>query len=173
MPCNQTLAGVARDCSANLGGIKAVYMANFDDVEGVTISGTPEAVSAITMATGKKFFAYVFNPQTSNLTTTIRVNRENGSLYFESVLSLVFPKQEAAKRIEVNALAQAGLIAIVVDSNDNAWLLGKDQPMLLQDGGTAETGTAFADRNGYALPFIDNQRQMPYSVDPSIIDGLL
>lgn len=173
MACSQTLAGMLRDCSSNLGGIKAVYMANFDDVTAVTTSGTPAEVTAITMAASKKFYAYYFNPNTSNFVTTIQVNRENGSLYFETVLSLVFPKQEAAKRVEVNALAQAGLMAIVEDNNGTFWLLGKDEPMLLQTGGTAETGTAKADRNGYALPFIDAQKQMPFSVDPEIIDDLL
>lgn len=173
MGCSQTLGGMLRDCSSNLGGIKAVYFANYDDVDTVTVSGTPAAVSAITMVSTKKFYAYYFNPNTSNFVTTIQVNRENGSLYFETVLSLVFPKQEAAKSIEVNALAQAGLMAIVEDNNGNCWLLGKDEPLLLQTGGTAETGTAKADRNGYALPFIDAQKQMPYSVDPTIIANLL
>ena len=173
MACSQTLAGMLRDCSSNMGGIKAVYMANFDDVASVTVSGTPETVTAITMAASKKFYAYYFNPNTSNVVTTARVNRENGSLYYESVLSLVFPKLDATKRVEVNALAQAGLMAIVEDNNGKCWLLGKDEPMLLQDGGTAETGTAKADRNGYALPFIDAQQQLPYPVDPEIIDDLL
>ena len=88
------------------------------------------------------------------------------------MLSLVFPKQDAAKRLEVNALAQAGLMAIVQDNNDNYWLLGKDEPLLMTTG-TAETGTARADRNGYALEFTDGQKQMPYTVDGSIVEGLL
>lgn len=170
MPCTQTLAGIARDCAANVGGIKAVYMANFEDVDTVTV--TSNVVSAITMVASKKFYAYYFNPQTSNFVTNAQANRENGTLFFETVLSLVFPKQDAAKRLEVNALAQAGLMAIVQDNNDNYWLLGKDEPLLMTTG-TAETGTARADRNGYALEFTDGQKQMPYTVDDSIIEGLL
>lgn len=170
MPCSQTLAGIARDCQANVGGIKAVYMANFEDVDTVTV--TSNVVSAITMAASKKFYAYYFNPNTSNFTTNINANRENGSLFFETVLSLVFPKQDATKRIEVNALAQAGLMAIVQDNNDNYWLLGKDEPLLMTSG-AAPTGTARADRNGYEMEFTDAQMQMPYTVDPTIVEGLL
>lgn len=170
MPCTQTLAGIARDCAANVGGVKVVYMANFEDVVGVAV--TTDVVSGITLGTGKKFYTYNFNPNTSNFTTTVQANRENGTLYFESVLSLVFPKQDAAKRLEVNALAQAGLLAIVQDNNDNYWLLGKDEPLLMT-AGTAETGTARADRNGYALEFTDGQKQMPYTVDPAIIPDLI
>lgn len=170
MPCNQTLAGVARDCQVNLGGLKAVYLANFEDVASYTIAS--DVVTGITMETSKKFYAYYFNPNTSNFTTTVQANRENGSLYFETVLSLVFAKQDATKRVEVNAMAQAGLVAIVVDSNNNAWLLGKDEPLMMTSG-TAETGTAKADRNGYALEFTDAQMQMPLTVDNTIIEGLL
>ena len=170
MPCTQTLSGIARDCQANLGGIKAVYLANFEDVASYAI--TSDMVTAITMETSKKFYAYFFNPNTSNFTTTAQINRENGSLYFETVLSLVFAKQDATKRVEVNSMAQAGLVGIVVDSNDNAWLLGKDEPLMMTSG-TAESGTAKADRNGYALEFADAQKQMPLPVDPTIIEGLL
>ena len=170
MPCTQTLAGIARECGANMGGIKAVYMANFEDVDTVTIS--TNVVTAITMVSAKKFYAYYFNPNTSSFTTTMQANRENGTLYFETVLSLVFPKQDATKRVEVNALAQAGLMAIVQDSNDNCWLLGYNDPLLMTTG-TAETGVNRADRNGYALELTDAQNQMPYTVDDTIIAGLL
>lgn len=170
MPCTQTLAGIARECGANMGGIKAVYMANFEDVDTVTIS--TNVVTAITMVSSKKFYAYYFNPNTSSFTTTMQANRENGTLYFETVLSLVFPKQDATKRVEVNALAQAGLMAIVQDSNDNCWLLGYNDPLLMTTG-TAETGVNRADRNGYALELTDAQNQMPYTVDDTIISGLL
>lgn len=170
MPCTQSLAGIARDCVANVGGIKAVYMANFEDVTGVTV--TDNVVTAISMAGSAKFYAYYFNPQTSSVITNVQANRENGTLYFESVLSLVFPRQDAAKRLEVNALAQAGLMAVVQDNNDLFWLLGKDEPLLMTTG-TAETGTARADRNGYALELTDGQKQMPFSVAPGIVDDLL
>lgn len=170
MPCTQTLAGIARECGANMGGIKAVYMANFEDVDTVTIS--TNVVTAITMVSSKKFYAYYFNPNTSSFTTTMQANRENGTLYFETVLSLVFPKQDATKRVEVNALAQAGLMAIVQDSNNNCWLLGYNDPLLMTTG-TAETGVNRADRNGYALELTDAQNQMPYTVDDTIIAGLL
>lgn len=172
MPCVQSLSGLSRDCGVNLGGIKAVYLANSEDVASYTIASDSDVVTGITMETSKKFYAYFFNPNTSNFTTTVQANRENGSLYFETVLSLVFAKQDATKRVEVNAMAQAGLVAIVVDSNNTAWLLGKDEPLMMTSG-TAETGTAKADRNGYALEFTDSQMQMPLTVDNTIIEGLL
>ena len=38
MACSQTLAGIARDCSSNMGGIKEVYIANFADVDSLTVT---------------------------------------------------------------------------------------------------------------------------------------
>ena len=48
MPCIQTLSGLARDCSSNMGGILEVLIANSADVTGVTIS--EGIISTISMA---------------------------------------------------------------------------------------------------------------------------
>ena len=46
MPCTQTLAGLLHDCAPSMGGIVAVYIANYADVTAKTI--TDGKVSAIT-----------------------------------------------------------------------------------------------------------------------------
>ena len=50
MPCIQTLSGLARDCSSNMGGILEVLIANSADVTGVTIS--EGIISTISMELG-------------------------------------------------------------------------------------------------------------------------
>ena len=77
MPCSQTLAGIARDCATNMGGIKTVYIANTADVDSVTV--TSGVVTAITMVSSKKFYKYAFSPGTSSLTSNWQVNAENGT----------------------------------------------------------------------------------------------
>jgi hypothetical protein len=53
MACTQTLAGIVRDCSNSMGGIKEVYIANFDDVASLTLSNN--IITAITMESSKTF----------------------------------------------------------------------------------------------------------------------
>ena len=93
MPCSQTLAGIARDCSSNMGGIKEVYIANFADVDSVTV--TSGVITAITMASSKKFYKYAFAPNSSNLASNWKVNAENGTKYVESNLTMVFNKMDS------------------------------------------------------------------------------
>lgn len=170
MACSQTLAGIARDCAANMGGIKRVLLANRADVASITIS--TNKVTAITMESSKKFYEYNFKPGTSSMTSNWQVNRENGVKYVQTDLVMVFNRMETTKRVEVEAMAQADLYAIVEDMNGKFWLLGHDEPIALS-AGDGLSGTARTDRNGYSVTLQDNSRELPFEVDSSIITGIV
>ena len=161
MACSQTLAGIARDCAANMGGIKRVLLANRADVASITI-GTGK-VTAITMESGKKFYEYNFKPGTSSMTSNWQVNRENGVKYVQTDLQMVFNRMETNKQVEVVAMAQADLYAIVEDNNGLYWLLGLDNPLELS-AGDGTTGTARTDRNGYSVTLQDDSKGLPTEV---------
>ena len=170
MSCSQTLSGIAKDCGSNLGGIKRVLLANYADVTTITV--TSDQVSAITMATGKKFKEYLFRPGTGSMSSNYQVNAENGVAYVQTDLVMVFNRMETAKRVEIVALAQADLYAIVEDMNGKFWLLGHDEPIALS-AGDGLSGTARTDRNGYSVTLQDNSRELPFEVDSSIITGIV
>ena len=170
MSCSQTLAGLARDCSPNIGGIKRVLLANTSDVSALTV--TTGVVSAITMDTGKKFKAYNFNPQTSSLSSNYTVDQANNIKFVESDLVLVFAKMNTTARLEIAALAQADLYAIVEDNNGTFWLLGYDEPVGIS-AGDGLTGTQRTDRNGYSITLHDVSKELPMEVSSSIIEGIL
>lgn len=161
MACSQTLSGIVKDCLANMGGIVKVYLANREDVTSVTT--TADKVSAITMASGAKFKAYNFRPNTSSMSSNAQVNQENGTTYWQTDLLMVFNRMDTAKRIEVSAMAQGELVAIVEDANGLLWYLGKDAALTLS-AGDALTGTARADRNGYSVTLQDNSKEPPYEI---------
>lgn len=170
MSCSQTLAGIARDCAANMGGIKRVLLANQSDVTAIAI--TTNVISTITMDTGKKFKEYNFRPGTGSLSSNWQVNAENGIAYVQSDLVMVFNRMDTTKRVEIVALAQADLYAIVEDMNGKYWFLGYDEPLNIS-AGDGLTGTARTDRNGYSVTLQDNSVALPYEVDSSIISGIL
>ena len=170
MSCSQTLAGIARDCAANMGGIKRVLLANQSDV--TAIAETSNVVTTITMDTGKKFKEYNFRPGTGSLSSNWQVNAENGVAYVQSDLVMVFNRMETSKRVEIIALAQADLYAIVEDMNGTYWLLGQYEPLVLS-AGDGLTGTARSDRNGYSVTLQDNAPGLPAEVDSSIVAALL
>lgn len=170
MPCNQTLAGLAHDCDPSMGGILEVLLANKEDVTGVTV--TTNKITAITLDTGKKFKAYHFNPETGNFSSAYQLNRQNNTRFVQSTISLVFGRMDTTKRLEMTALAQNDLVAIVKDANGVYWYFGYDDAVTAS-AANAQTGTARTDRNGYDLTLVDNSLELPYEVDADIIEDLL
>ena len=168
MACNQTLAGIAKDCSPSIGGIKSVRLANFDEITSVTV-GEDGIISAITPTAG--FKKYAFRPETCSMTSTLTKNIQNGTQYWATDLVLSFSKQETAKRIEINAMAVNDMVAIVEDMNGKFWYLGHDEP-IVATAGDIQSGTARADKNGYSITLQDNAAQSPYEVAASVVEGL-
>ena len=165
MACAQTLAGIVRDCNPNMGGLRSVYLANFADVDSITV--TSSVVTAITMVSSKKFYKYEFVRNTASMSSNYAVNAENGTTYVETDLLMVFNRMDTTKRLEIVALAQGELVAIVEDNNGNMWYLGYDEPLTL-NAGDGLTGTARADRNGYSVTLRDNSLEMPMSFTGTI-----
>ena len=170
MPCLQTLSGLARDCSSNMGGILEVLIANADDVTGVTVS--EGIISTVSMATSAKFKRYTFAKNTGSLSSTYTLDPASGVKYVTSELLLQFNRMETQKRVEITALALGDLVCIVKDANGKYWYLGKDEPVnaSASDG---QTGTARADANRYTITLQDESLEMPYEVDASIVDALV
>ena len=170
MPCIQTLSGLARDCAANMGGILEVLLANFDDVTGVTI--TDNQITAIAMESSAKFHRYTFAKNTGSLTSTYSLDPASGVRYVTSELIMQFNRMQTQARVEVAALALGDLVAIVKDANGKYWYLGKDEPVNAS-AGDGQTGTARSDANRYQVTLRDESLELPYEVDPTIVDALV
>lgn len=158
MACTQTLSGIARDCLGNNGGIKTVWLANWDNVASLTESSG--AITAITMSNSEKFKKYEFPRNTSSLSSNYAVNAENGTSYVETDLLMVFTRMDTSKRLEIVAMAQGLLAAFVEDNNGKIWYLGHDFPVTIS-AGDALTGTARGDRNGYSITLRDESAEPP------------
>ncbi len=158
MSCVQTLSGITRDCLPNIGGIARVWLANYANVASLTESSG--AITAISMSNSEKFKEYQFARNTASLSSNYAVNAENGTAFVESDLVMVFNRMDTAKRLEINAMAQGELVAIVEDNNGTKWYLGHDNPITLS-AGDGLTGTARADRNGYSSTLHDVSDEMP------------
>ena len=177
MACLQTLSGIAHDCAPSMGGIVEVYLANFADVTGLTF--TDGVITTITMADdggtppiSATFKKYSFPRNTGSLSSNYTIDKTTGANFVVSDLVMVFSKMETGKRVEVTALAQGELVAIVRDANRKLWYLGKDEP-LVASAGDGLTGTARADRNGYSVTLQDNSLEMPFEVDETALAAVV
>ena len=170
MACNQTLSGLVKDCSPSMGGITEVLLANREDVSAVTADSGK--ISEITMASSAKFKKYSFARNTGSMTSTYTIDQASGVRYVTTDLLLQFNRMEAAKRVEISALAVNDLVAIVKDANGIYWYLGYDEPVNAS-AGDGQTGTARGDANRYTITLQDNSKEMPMEVDSTIIAALI
>ena len=170
MSCAQTIAGIAKDCSANMGGIKRAWIANAEDVSAVTV--TTGKVTALTMVSSKTFKEFAFRKGTSSFTSTLNVDPANGVSYVSTEINLVFSKMETTKRVEMAALAVGELAVIVEDMNGTLWYFGFDEPVVAS-AGDGQTGVARTDRNGYSITLMDNSKEFPMEATSDALDDAL
>lgn len=169
LTCLQTLGGLPKDCTPNKGGIKAIYIANFDEV---TV-GDPEGdvISSITLSGGTKFKGYAFRPETGSMTSTLTADKTTGANFVTTDINLVFTKLETRKRIEMATLSLGELSAIVLDENGKYWMVGKDNP-LTASAGSANSGVARADGSNYSITLQSVEDSYPYEVSEDIAKTL-
>lgn len=162
MACTQTLSGIPRDCAGSLGGIVEVLLANVDDVSAVTISSNK--VTGITMAASAKFHRYALRRNSGSLTSTYTVNADTGNVFVTSEVMMQFSRMETSKRVEVSALAQADVLAIVKDNNGLYWLVGDADHPLGLSAGDGPTGQNISDRNGYQVTLQSVSPELPVEI---------
>lgn len=165
MGCNLLKTYTYNPCIANLGGIKNVWLAEWEedaivkDTEG-KITLTDELAS---LKEGAKWYNFRMRKNVASMTSTLN-NSTDGSSYVTTELALVFSRMDAAKRASIQALALDELMAVVEDSNGELWFLGADAP-LVATAGAGETGTAMGDANRYTITLTDEAKQFPYRID--------
>lgn len=170
MSCNVTLTGIGYSCEPNLAGVKAVYITDWNDVS--TFAVTDNNITKIEMGTGKKFYEYVFNKNTAGLTSTMTKNETNGYQYYTNELTGNINHMDTTKHVEINELMSGRLACIVQDKNGMYWYLGQDT-YATGTSMVAQTGAAPEDGNYYNITITDESKVLPYSIDASIIAGIV
>ncbi len=146
MACNIT-AGRAAQCAKNLGGLRNVYIINYDAAATWTtnVSGN---IDSFTASTGYKF--ELLNGSTFEETVTS--SRDNGTTFYDQVLTLNLNVIDSATTATVALLAKGRPRIIVEDNNNNLFFAGLERGCDVT-GGTISRGAAMADKSGYSLTF--------------------
>jgi hypothetical protein len=146
MACNIT-AGRLAQCAKNLGGLRNVYIINYDAAATWTINSSGN-ISAFTASTGYKF--ELLNGSTFE--ETITSSRDNGTTFYDQVLTLNLNTIDSATSGTVALLAKGRPRIIVEDNNNNYFFAGLERGCDVT-GGTISRGAAMADKSGYSLTF--------------------
>jgi len=148
MACTLTLAGRGVGCKDALGGIKRIYVAEWvdgiwEDIASGEVSGSTAAIT---------FYTYDMTRGSGSLNQTITSDLAAGTVFFDQVCSVTFNKAAASDITEISNLVK-GRMAVLVEDNNGNWFVMGHQNGVEVSGGTAQTGTAAGDQNGFTLEF--------------------
>ena len=169
MACALT-QGYNLDCRLNYGGVKEVYIMEFDNATAITVAAG--IVTAITKATGKLFRKYNLIAHTGEAEDAFTSDLAAGTSNSAQAVKFPVNKMTTAVRNELILLAQNRLLFVIVDNNGTNWLYGKEFGLTLLTAG-GKTGVALKDRNGYELAFGGDEKTFAYEVDAATLATLL
>jgi hypothetical protein len=152
MACDITL-GRKEPCKDSVGGIKAVYFINYGDITGLAYDDTDTDViddlGALT--------AYKYELKGANsLEETANTSRENGTNFWEQVVTAILKKKDAQTNKEMKLLAYGRPHIVVEDYNGTAVIVGLEHGA--EVAVNTSTGAAMGDLNGYTITATAQER---------------
>jgi hypothetical protein len=156
MACDVTM-GRLESCKDSISGLLNIYFANYGDLASENaVYGSAEFTDQIATWDPNGALAlnlYKYELKGANgFEQTIQTSRDNGTTFYEQVLTVQLKTQNAATTKQVKLLA-AGRPRIIVETrNHQFFMVGLDQGADVT-AGTISSGTAMGDFNGYSLTF--------------------
>ena len=155
-------SGRKKACKDAVGGLRKAYFVDFGDLGDVTL--TDDEISGISGT----FTYYEYDIKgSSELTQNVNSSVENGTTFYEQVLNLTFTKLTKEDNKELKLMAYGQPHVFVEDYMGNVMCVGLENGTDVT-GGTAVTGTAMNDLNGYTLTLTGNEIAYANFVDPSL-----
>lgn len=148
MACEMTNGYNDRTCTNGKGGIKSVLLFPVSAiVTPITMSGNEITSMTVTGET----FLYKLKSNLSSYTAPIKVNKENGTLWYEQTLTMILASDTKELRAELHLLAQNEVCALVEKADGTIVALGLEEGLQVNDGGDYTSGVAKSDRNGHTI----------------------
>ena len=157
--------GRTEPCKDVVGGINAVYFADYDSLGTITYDGTDTDV-VDGFSGSPTWFKYVVKGA-SSFEQTFNSSRENGTIFYEQTLNVSLKKMSKQTHQELKLLANGMPHVIVEDNNGNKFLMGLEYGASVS-GGTIVTGTAMGDLSGYTLTLTAQEKIPANFVDATI-----
>ena len=148
--------GRLEPCKDVVGGLKNIYVLNYGLYEEADINysstiGLEDLITGITLPPLSSIYKFELKG-TNSFETTITSSRENGTTFFEQVLSVQLKKQDAITHKQVKLLSY-GRPNIIVETNAGQYFIAGLLRGMDVTAGTISNGTALGDMNGYSLTF--------------------
>lgn len=169
MACSLTQGHTPKTCKSS-GGTKSFLIAEYESVTAIT--KTAGVITAITKASGKKFWKYKQKAEVANWKQTGTGDPKVGTIAYDVEATIEMVGLDQLGQTELGLLMANTVVMIAEDNDGTYWYLGEDFGMDLATDGL-ESGTAIGDFRGNKLAFKGRAFTRVASVDPTIITALL
>ena len=151
-------------CKDAVGGIKAIYFADYGTLGTATI-GASGYVTAFASST---YNLYQYDVKSaSGLEQTINSSDDNGTTFFEQSLTVILTKLDPLTQVELQKLIATRPHVFIQDNNGNYLSVGMTRGTTTT--GTISTGVALGDLNGYSLTIMAQEPLMAQFVTASLV----
>jgi hypothetical protein len=140
-------SGVTRTCGFQFGGLKKVYLANFEEVSAVTYSGTSTITGVTMTSSGATWYGFEYEAGTAQKLEELVAGAV--SRFVNQTLNMKLANVTQQKKLVLDELANATLSAIVQTQDDRYWFYaeptksaGLRATVLSIDSGTAQADDA-------------------------------
>lgn len=156
-----SLSGLNLDCESSKGGLREVYISNWEASAATAIKASLEGATTASTVTAGTWYRYDFRRGGASMTSTLQIDEANGTNWVSTDLVLNFGRMNITKWTEMKALSLNSLMACVVDCNGEKYFLGLDEPVVAS-AGQGETGAAKSDSNAYSITLNASDDTYPY-----------
>ena len=137
-------AGVTRSCGFQFGGLKKVFIANFEEVDELQYT-TDGSITGVTMTSGSTWYSFEYEPNTAQKLEELVAGAV--SRFVNQTLNMKLANITQAKKSVLDSLAN-GIFSVMLQTQDDVyWFYGEPTKSagLRATVGSIDSGTAQAD----------------------------
>jgi hypothetical protein len=148
-----------------IGGVEKVWIGTYD-ADSAYAYDADNVITGVT--NGTTVYLFEQDMEFAGLVQTGQFSRENGTVFYESVLSVKFTNLDADLRNTILALGKAPVVAAVKSNAGLFYYLGVETAGRATEG-TASLGVAMGDMNGATLSFTFRSANGAYLIEESVL----
>ena len=158
-----------RTCTNGKGGIKSVLLFPLGAVTASTVLANE--VTALTVS--GETYLYKLKSNLSSYTAPIKVDKNNGTLWYEQSLSMILASDNKELRSEIHLLAQNEVVCLVENADGTIVALGFGEGLQIADANEYTSGVLKSDRRGHVVVLNGMENDEVPDVAPGIYATLL
>ena len=160
-----------RTCTNGKGGIKSVLLFPLGNV--LTSNILPGSNEVTTLTVSGETYLYKLKSNLSSYTAPIKVDKNNGTLWYEQSLSMILASDNKELRSEIHLLAQNEVVCLVENADGTIVALGFGEGLQIADANEYTSGVLKSDRRGHVIVLNGMENDEVPDVDPGIYATLL